>query len=95
MLTNSTVLNDIEHRDSGKTGRTIVLTNGFSPGANAEFYRQRLEGDGWRSISDSEMKTAKGPGIAMVMKRDLAELSLVITRKGQTTTVLANFLDNP
>lgn len=95
MLTGSTILNDIEHRDTGKTGRTVILSNGFSPEANADFYRRRLEDDGWRPVTDMAMKTAKGPGIAMVMKRELAELSLVITRRGQTTSVLANFMDNP
>lgn len=95
MLTGSTLVNDIEHRDPGKTGRTVVLNNGFSPQANADFYRRRLPDEGWQAVTDREMTTAKGPGITMVMKRDLAELSLVIARQGQTTTVLANFLDNP
>lgn len=95
MLTGSSMVNDIEHRDPGKTGRTVMLVNGFSPEANAEFYRRRLGDEGWQPISDLQMKTAAGPGITLVMKREAAELSLVIARRGQTTSVLANLLDNP
>jgi hypothetical protein len=41
------------------------------------------------------MKTKKGPGITLVMKRGLAEVSLVITHEGQNSIVLANLVDNP
>lgn len=95
MLTGSAVVNDIEHRDPGKSGRTVMLMNGFSPEANADFYRRRLGDEGWQPISDLRMKTAAGPGITLVMKREAAELSLVIARRGQATSVLANLLDNP
>lgn len=95
MMTGSSLVNDIEHRDPGKSGRTVLLTNGFSPEANADFYRRHLGDEGWKSIQTAQTQTPKGPGITMVMKRELAELSLVIARHGETTSVLANFMDNP
>lgn len=95
MLSGSTVINDIEHRDEGKNARTLVLRNTFSPEANADFYRRSFEDKGWHTISSYQMTTKKGPGITVVMKRGLAEASLVITRQGRDTTILANLVDKP
>jgi len=95
MMAGSTVLNDIEHSDDGKNARTLLLTNGFSAEANADFYRQTLVDQGWRPVSGYQMTTRAGPGITLVMKRGLAETSLVITRNGGKTTVLANMVDKP
>ena len=41
------------------------------------------------------MATKKGPGITLVMKRGVAETSLVITREGGKSMVLANMVDEP
>lgn len=95
MMSGSTVINDIDHRDGGKTARTLLLSNGFSAETNASFYRQNLGDQGWKTVSSYQMTTKKGPGITLVMKRGLAEASLVITREGQQTFVLANLVDNP
>lgn len=95
MMSGSKVVNDIEHRDDGKTARTLVLRNGFSAMSNADFYRRSLEDQGWRTVSSYQMTTSKGPGITLVMKRGLAEASLVITHKAGDTTILANLVDKP
>lgn len=95
MMSGSTVINDIEHRDDGKNARTLLLSNAFSAESNASFYRQTLADQGWRTVSSYQMTTPKGPGITLVMKRGLAEASLVITRSGQSTNVLANLVDKP
>lgn len=95
MMTGSSIINDIEHKDEGKSARTLLLSNAFSPEANADFYRRNLSGQGWQTVSSYQMKTKKGPGITLVMKRGLAEASLVISRTGQATNVLANLVDKP
>jgi hypothetical protein len=95
MMSGSTVINDIEHRDDGKNARTILLSNTFSAQSNADFYRQNLADQGWKMISSYQITTGKGPGITLVMKRDLAEANLVITRSGSQTTVLATLVDKP
>lgn len=95
MMSGSKIINDIEHRDDGKSARTLMLSNGFSAESNASFYRQTLADQGWRTVSSYQMATKKGPGITLVMKRGLAEASLVISRDGQNTVVLANLVDNP
>ncbi len=95
MMTGSTIINDIEHQDDGKVARTLLLSNGFSAETNADFYRQNLADQGWKLINGFQIKTKKGPGITLVMKRGLAEVSVVITREGGTSIVLANLVDNP
>lgn len=95
MMSGSSILNDIEHRDDGKTARTLLLSNGFSPDANLDFYRQNLGDQGWKAVSSYRMTTKKGPGITLVMKRGLAEANLVITSEGGKTMILANLVGNP
>lgn len=95
MMAGSSILNDIEHRDDGKNARTILLSNTFSAESNADFYRQTLSDQGWRPVSSYQMTTKRGPGITIIMKRGLAEASLVISRAGSKTTVLANLVDQP
>jgi len=95
MMSGSTIVNDIEHHDDGKNARTILLSNTFSAQSNADFYRQSLADQGWKMISSYQVTTSKGPGITLVMKRDLAEANLVITRAGSQTTVLATLVDRP
>ena len=95
MMTGSAVINDIEHRDEGKNARTVLLSNTFSPESNASFYRQTMADQGWKMISSYQMTTAKGPGITIVMKKGMAEASIVITRTGSRSTVLATVADNP
>lgn len=95
MLSGSVVLNDIQHRDEGKNARTLLLSNGFSAQANVDFYRRQLGDQGWATVSSFQMTTKKGPGITLVMKRGLAEASLVFTREGDRTMVLANLVDRP
>jgi hypothetical protein len=95
MMSGSTVLNDIDHADEGKNARTLLISNGFSAEANADFYRQQLSDIGWKVISSSHIASKKGPGITLIMKRGTAEASLVITSKGGDTAVLANMVENP
>jgi hypothetical protein len=95
MMTGSAVINDIEHGDTGKNARTVLLSNTFSPTSNADFYRQTMADQGWKMISSYQMTTAKGPGITIVMKRGMAEANIVITRNGSRSMVLATLADNP
>jgi hypothetical protein len=95
MMTGSSIINDIEHRDDGKSARTILLSNTFSPESNADFYRQNLTDQGWKIVSSYQITTGKGPGITIVMKKQLAETNIVITRQGKNTMVMANMVDKP
>ena len=96
-MTGSTILNDITHNDDGgKTARTVLLTNGFSPGANAVFYKNALTGKGWQALSGHEMTTRTGRGSVMIFKNGLQEVSVTAMRDGSDNTqVLLNFVDRP
>lgn len=95
MMTGSQIINDIEHRDPGKTARTLLLSNTFSPETNADFYRRMLTDQGWKILSSHQLTTARGPGITIIVKKQLAETNIVITREGSNTMILANLVDKP
>lgn len=97
-MAGSTILNDIDHYDSGKTGRTIVLTNAYSPDANLNFYRRTMADDGWSAIMDRPVGGSKGISHVLVLKRGYHEASLTISpgKAGTSgTNVLATFVDRP
>jgi hypothetical protein len=94
-LPGSTVLNDISHNDAGKTARTVVLTNGFSPAANADFYRRNLGDQGWRVTNHYRLEQPNQNGDVMVLKNGLRELSITMTRQGRESNVLLNYVDQP
>ncbi len=95
MMSGSQVLNDIDHHDEGKRGRTLVLTNGFSPDANADFYRRVLSAEGWRVVSSHTMPVGNRNAYVLTLKRGLNETSMTIARNGEFTSVLVNLVDRP
>ncbi len=97
-MAGSTVLNDVDHYDAGKTGRTILLTNMYSPDANLNFYRRTMADDGWSAIMDRPVGGTKGISHVLVMKRGYHEANLTISpgKAGTSgTNVLATFVDKP
>jgi len=101
-MAGSKVLNDIDHYDAGKTGRTILLTNTYSPDANLNFYRRTMADDGWSAIMDRSVQGTKGISHVLVMKRGYHEANLTISpgKAGASganagTNVLATFVDKP
>ena len=97
-MAGSTILNDVDHYDSGKTGRTILLTNSYTPDANLNFYRQKMADDGWKAIMDRPVGGTKGISHVLVLKRGYHEANLTISpgKAGSSSTnVLATFVDKP
>ncbi len=97
-MAGSTILNDVDHYDSGKTGRTILLTNAYSPDANLNFYRRTMADEGWKAIMDRPVGGTKGISHVLVMKRGYHEASLTISPGSAGTSgtnVLATFVDKP
>lgn len=95
MMTGSNVINDIDHFDPGKRGRTLFFTNDFSPDANAGFYRRVLASDGWSIIADHGLPVGNRYVYVMTAKRGAAETNLSFTRTGEFTSVLVNVMDRP
>lgn len=97
-MAGSTILNDVDHYDAGKTGRTIVLTNTYSPDANLNFYRRTMADEGWKAIMDRPVGGTKGISHVLVLKRGYHEASLTISPGSAGTSgsnVLATFVDKP
>lgn len=97
-MAGSTILNDIDHYDSGKTGRTIMLTNTYSPDANLNFYRRTMADEGWSAIMDRPVGGSKGISHVLVLKRGYHEANLTISPGKAGTSgsnVLVTFVDKP
>jgi hypothetical protein len=95
MMTGSQVVNDIDHFDPGKRGRTLFFTNEFSPDANADFYRRVLGGEGWAIVAGNAMPAGNRNVYTMTLRRGAAETSMSIARTGELTSVLVNMVDRP
>jgi hypothetical protein len=91
----SRVVNDIDHYDGGKTGRTLLLGNSHSPEANAHFYRRTLAAEGWVPIVDRAVPTGRGMSHVLVLKRGHHETNMTISPGGEGSTVLATMVDRP
>ena len=91
----SKVYNDMTHRDGPKTARTVLLANAQAPQQNVRFYRDMFEHEGWVSLVDRQVQTEKGPAHMMLWKRGLEEASVTVQRVGNSTTVVANMVDQP
>ena len=95
MMTGSKVVNNIAHSDGGKVGRTVLLSNGFSPDTNAVFYRNAYAGRGWQVLNDYRMERSDDRGSVVVMKNGLREMTVTATKQGDNTQVLLNFMSQP
>ncbi|WP_374351288.1 hypothetical protein [Chitinimonas sp.] len=91
----SELINDIVHRDIGKNGRTVFLRNGLSMEGNAVFYRDNLADQGWQLMAEKRVKTPRGPGIVLDLKRQLEQGQLTISRSDGQSYVLFHYMDRP
>ncbi|OGA24040.1 MAG: hypothetical protein A3I02_14795 [Betaproteobacteria bacterium RIFCSPLOWO2_02_FULL_67_26] len=92
----SRVINDIDHYDGGKNGRTLLILSNLATETNADFYRRALVDAGWAAILDQAVDTAKGASRVMVLKRGRHETHLSITPYGGAgSSVLVTVVDKP
>jgi hypothetical protein len=87
-MSGSQVLSDQKHNDPIKTGRTLVITNGFSVDSNGQFYRTYYQGQGWQLMADSKGSRLKG--VAMTFSNGRQLLSLTINQVDSSTAIVAN-----
>lgn len=95
MLPGTRVVNDIAHNDAGKTARTLLLKNGFSADANAQFYQRNLGSQGWKAIAGHAGQNRDTRANTMVMKQGVREVSVTVSQTGRESTVLLNYMDRP
>lgn len=95
MLPGSRVINDIAHVDAGKKARTLLVKNGFSAEANADFYRRNMADKGWKVLTSYGGSVRDTRASTMMLKQKQREVSITITQKGAESNVLLNFMDQP
>ncbi len=91
MMDGSSVINDIPSDDIGKQGRTLLLTNGFTASANAEYYIGHYVDRGW-SVS---MKGGTDRGDARILSFQRTASEVIVTVHGleQGSVVVANIVE--
>lgn len=95
MLPGTRVVNDIAHNDAGKTARTLLLKNGFSADANADFYRRNLGDQGWKVLSRHQGAVRDTRADTMILKQGVREVSVTVSQTGRESSVLINYVDQP
>jgi hypothetical protein len=84
----SKVFNDIAYPDDPVPARTVAMRNGLSPRQNADFFRERLAGDGWKPAGQGKCSDAS---CVMSYTRGDQKMSLVMTRaEGDQSQVIIN-----
>lgn len=95
MLPGTRVVNDLTHNDAGKSARTLLLKNGFSADANADFYQKNLGDLGWKVLSNYSGAQHDTRANTMVLKQGVREVSVTILQTGRESSVLLNYVDQP
>lgn len=94
-LSGSRVVNDIEHLDHGKTGRTLLILNDHTPETNAAYYRRTLKADGWVAISDRPVPGPRGISHVLVLKHGHHEANVTIAPAEKGTSIVVTQVDRP
>lgn len=94
-LSGSRVVNDIDHFDHGKTARTLLIMNNYSPEMNVAYYRRALKSDGWVPIVDRSVPGAKGLSHVLVLKHGHHETNLTIAPAPKGSSIVVTQVDRP
>lgn len=94
-LSGSRVVNDIDHYDHGKTGRTLLILNDYSPEMNVAYYRRTLKADGWVAIADRSVPGARGLSHVLVLKHGHHETNLTIAPATKGSSIVVTQVDRP
>lgn len=96
-LSGSNVISDIAHTDPGKKARTLMLSNNYSPDANAEFYLRTIGADGWTIVSDHRVPIQRRNmnARALAFSKGYEQQVIVITEATQGSTVVIQWADKP
>lgn len=87
----SKVFNDIRYPDDPIPTRMIALSNQLSPQQNISFYRERLEGEGWKPLNDS----CTSSGCVLDFQRGDQKMNLVIEPQKNVRSQIVMTIQNP
>jgi hypothetical protein len=88
MMDGTSVVNDLRSDDMGKRGRTLLLANGFSAAANAEYYIGHYLDRGWRVAMDAPSDTEYTR--VLHFQRTGAEVIITVHGLDKGSVVVAN-----
>ncbi len=88
-MAGSQVVNDQRSKDPGKTARTLLLYNDFSPRANAVFYKNHYKNKGWEAVM-SQPTAPRERGYALHFRQGRQTVSITINELNGKTSVVAN-----
>ncbi len=91
MMDGSSVINDIPSDDIGKRARTLLLANGFSAAANADYYRGHYADRGWQLAMESGSDT--GHTRILQFQRTGAEVTVTVHGLDKGAVVVANSVE--
>lgn len=92
MMSGSTVVNDIESRDAGRRGRTLLINNGFSVQGNASYYREHYESQGWTTLIDQSADPAGNHVLMFQLGSETVNLTIDTGERG--TNIVVNKVRN-
>jgi hypothetical protein len=85
----SKIIDDIRAEDLGRASRTLVLQNEDSVGYNEDYFRQRLQAQGWAEVADPDAFPSRQLEFrALLMNRGADEVNLTISRSEGVSTVV-------
>ena len=87
-MSGSRILNDKQHKDIGKSARTILLVNNFSVSANGQYYLNYYQGKKWSLLADN--KNSKMHTRVMTFQKGSKVVTLTIAKVEKHTNVVAN-----
>ena len=87
MLHDSKIINDIETRDKGKLGRTLLFLNRQSSDDNADFYKKHYTQNNWRQVMAQQLGNK---GRVYIFKKKDDEVTINIHSIDGGSSVLVN-----
>jgi hypothetical protein len=87
----SKVFNDIRYPDDPIPSRMVALRNQLSPQQNVNFYRERLEGDGWKPLNDH----CAAAGCVLDFQRGDQKMNLLIVPLKNVRSQVILTIQNP
>jgi hypothetical protein len=92
MMSGSVVVNDLESRDTGRRGRTLLINNGFSVQGNAGYYRDHYQSQGWTTVIDQSSDPADNH--VLMFQSGSETVNLTIDTAEQGTNIVVNKVSN-
>jgi hypothetical protein len=92
MMSGSVVINDLASSDIGRSGRTLLINNGYSVQGNANYYRDHYKSKGWMTVIDQSADAATNH--VLLFQSGSSSVSLTIDTGEQGTNIVVNEVNN-